>query len=276
MTDRPTAPRHDEIPENTTDPTIAALYAQIRTVSGLPGINLFYRRLAYAGAHVLASFWNQVEPLYSTRRLHDAGATLEGKVTPPGVCALDGPLFKAAGLARDDRASVRATLRYFNQANAMHLVLFSVIAHAVHDAGRDLPAAPVDVASPPVNRDAELLPLISWDDTPPASRVLIDAIRDRLAPGMADTIRPTLLRHFAPYPVLLASVHGFVAAHNAALLDTIEAARQDALALANTLARDVTFTFTDDVRQPVETTTAEFRQIIPTMLVLGTAMVRGF
>jgi hypothetical protein len=268
---------HDEIPETTADPAIAALYADIRQVSGLPGINLFYRRLAYAGTPVLAAFWEQVRPLYETRRLHQAGQTIEQLVTLPGVCTLDGPLLKAAGVDRDHRASVRATLRYFNRANAMHLVLFSVLTQAMHGTGSDLSALLLDpLQDPPVNGDDELLALPAWEDTPPASQVLVAGLRDRLAPGLADTIRPTLLRHFAPYPVLLAALYGYVACHNDALVAAIESSRTDALRAAKTLHEGVTVRFDAEVQAAVETTTAEFRQIIPVMLVLGTAMARGF
>lgn len=267
---------HDEIPETTTDPAIAALYQEIRDTSGLPGINLFYRRLAYAGADVLGGFWEQVAPLYRSRRLHDAGATLESSVTLPAVCVLDDPVLKAAGIAPDGRAALRATLRYFNEANAMHLALFSVIARTLDLAGTDVEPAAVTPTEPHSNGDSELLPLVSWEDTPPASKILIGALRDRLAPGLADTIRPTLLRHLAPYPVLIATLYGYVACNNDALVTAIEASRRDALAVAGTLSDEAAISFDPQVQAVVTATTSEFRQIIPVMLVLGSAMSRGF
>jgi len=272
-----TAASHDEIPESTADQAIAAIYAEIRKVSGLPGINLFYRRLAFAGSDVLGAFWQQVAPLYDNRILHRAGALIEQRVTLPARFALDAPLLKAAGVAPDSRAGVRATLRYFNRANAMHLVLFSVLARSVFDDGAEVAPLAVDVDIEfSFNGDDELLPLLAWDNTPPASAVLIGALRDRLAPDLADTIRPTLLRHFAAYPVLLGALYGYVVGNNGALSATIEASRADALAVAKPLAEQANITFTPEVRAVIEATTHEFRQIIPVMLVLGTAMARGF
>lgn len=275
MTDASSVAQHDEIPESTTDSTIAGLYADIRQVSGLPGINLFYRRLAYAGADVLNSFWQQVKPLYASRELNRAGRALEQAVVLPGVCVLDDALLKAAGIARDERASVRATLRYFNQANAMHLVLFSFVAKALLNEDNPGVAAPQAQAEPALNGDAELLSLPAWDDTPAESQILISAIRNRLAPGLADTIRPTLLRHFGPYPVLLAALHGYVGTHDSALIDTVAHTRMQALQLAFASNTDVAFAFDADVHQVIHDTTTEFRQIIPVMLVLGSAMIRG-
>lgn len=275
MTEPARSPQHDEIPEDTTDPLIAGVYADIRRASGLPGINLFYRRLAYAGPQVLDAFWQQVKPLYVSGALTRAGATLQQHVPDSVRCALDDSLLKAAGIASDDRASVRATLKYFNQANAMHLVLFSVIARALGSIGHGETPVPLAAVSTDRNGDAELLPLPAWDDSPAASRVLIGAIRDRLAGGLDDTIRPTLLRHFAPYPVLLGSLHGYVASREPELVAAIEAMRQVASGLAGTISGDVAVTFDDQVRQVVAVTAGEFRQIIPVMLVLGTAMVRG-
>ena len=277
VSDPVTPGSHDEIPETTADPKIAGIYADIRAVSGLPGINLFYRRLAYAGPEVLAEFWQQVAPLYRSRWLHRAGALLEARVTLPAVCALDVPLLKAAGVQTDNRARVRATLRYFNRANAMHLVLFSLLARNVFDEGAEVSPLPVaDDVAIMFNNDEVMLPLITWDDTPAASAVLIGALRDRLAPGLADTIRPTLLRHFAAFPVLLGAMYGYVAGHNEALTDAIATSRMDALALAGSLRNQPQISFGSDVGGFVETITNEFRHVIPVMLVLGTAMARGF
>lgn len=271
-----TAASYDEIPESTADQAIAAIYTEIRNLSGLPGINLFYRRLAFAGSDVLGAFWEQVAPLYEHRSLHRAGALIEQRVTLPGAFALDAPLLKAAGVQPDRRARVRATLRYFNRANAMHLVLFSVLARSVFDDETDVAPLAIDAdADVSYNGDDELLPLIAWDDTPQASAVLIGALRDRLAPDLADTIRPTLLRHFAAYPVLLGALYGYVVGNNGALAATIEASRTDALAVAKPLAEQANMTFNPEVRAVIEATTHEFRQIIPVMLVLGTAMARG-
>lgn len=267
----------DEIPETTADHVIAGIYAEIRSVSGLPGINLFYRRLAYAGSDVLGAFWQQVAPLYYSHSLHRAGALIEQRVALPTVSALDAQLLKAAGVQTDNRAQVRATLRYFNRANAMHLVLFSVLARSVFREGTQVPLLPLaDDVPIMLSTDEELLPLSTWENTPPASAVLIEALRDRLAPDLPDSIRPTLLRHFAPFPVLLGGLYGYVAGNNDTLIASIEACRTDALAVAGTLAKQVDIAFDADVSAVVEATTHEFRQIIAVMLVLGTSMARGF
>jgi len=276
MAERVSSTSQDEIPESTADQRIAGLYAQIRAVSGLQGINLFYRRLAYAGADVLTEFWDQVSPLYHSRRLHQAGAVVEHLVTLPAVACLDGPLLEASGVARDERAAVRATLRYFNRANAMHLALFSGLSHVLDDTGRDVTAVEHDnITESAANGEDELLPLVPFTDTPVASQVLVAAIRDRLAPNVNKALIPTLLRHFAPYPVLIGSLYGYVASHNEALLRAIDASRTDALRVGKPLFAPDSVTFSEPVRAIVDTTGHEFRQIIPTMLVLGTAMARG-
>jgi hypothetical protein len=206
------------VPEERARGLVARLYHDIRETTGAPGVNLFFRELAAAGE--LEEAWASLRPLYASGDLPAAGARLRAVIGHPvELPSIGRSLTLDAGMSPADLPRLHATLRHFAVTNAMNLVMMSVLVDPAGPADRaphrDLPhigsADSRNEAGPSVSARDELLPLPAESEIGRPSSSVMDAITLLILPGPL-TLRPTLLRHLAPWPALLGAVWGLVAA----------------------------------------------------------------
>lgn len=270
---REVPPLTPEVPEDRARGLVARLYQDIRETTGAPGVNLFFRELA--AAEVLQDAWTSLRPLYASGDLPAAGARLRAVIGHPvRLPRIGSSLTIDAGMSAADLSRLRATLQHFAMTNAMNLVMMSVLLDGAHAAvgptqgslpklemskGRNGPG--LAVSAP---RD-ELLPLPAHSEIASSSCSVMDAITLLLVPGPL-TLRPTLLRHLAPWPTLLGAVWGLVAAKAGTFGDAVRHVEESARAEASGLAAPAT-------ELHVRERASRFRPAVSGFLVLASSLV---
>jgi hypothetical protein len=177
----------------------ARLYADIRSVTGAPMVNLVFRHLATDVAR-LSRVWGALRPAFVDGRIERATETL-----PPPLPPLPAAEVRAALDRRDVPATARealaATLDAYGRANRSNLVAFSaLLGRRPEDrpsggapAGSDWPLPAWPTALPP------MAPLETTTDH--VSRLLYRL--GRADPGSPDAFIPSLYRHLVSWPALL-------------------------------------------------------------------------
>jgi hypothetical protein len=179
-----------ELAERDATGSVAETYADIRRVVGLTNVNLIYRHLA-ATPGLLERVWPALRANVLARE-----PALEPE-PPPGAVAIPAAALAAVGFGEDERRLAVATLDAYRRANARNLVAMLSVLERVRGTG-----------TRPVARDpAEpepILPLADLREVAPATRALLDEMSEPLAGAEEPRLVPSLLRHFAHDPALLA------------------------------------------------------------------------
>jgi hypothetical protein len=182
-----------EVAEADARGAVAAIYDEIRTVLGLPVVNLIYRCLAVEPER-LESIWGSLRPNLTARTVEDAAARLV-EVARPGR---PGPTvaIATAALAADTFALTQATLDAYARGNSRNLLAM----HALLDgcSGSNLggePAAPATARA--------ILPMPRLEDLDPADLERLLSLSTSLVGDDRPVLVPSLLRHLAARPPLL-------------------------------------------------------------------------
>ncbi len=187
-------PGHDyleEIPEAEADGKVAAVYADIRRVLGVPFVMLFYRALALDPIQ-LSRIWAELAPNIADPLAARVAAELGG-TSIPGVTPVPQRSFDVVRL---DRERAAATLRCYRRANSANIVGL----HALLE-GVDAPPANSPARSA-AQRSAPILPLAKLEELAPRTRHVLEEMSVPITGGEAPVIIPGLLRHFAHDPSL--------------------------------------------------------------------------
>ena len=190
-----------EISEREASGRVAELYEEIRRTVGLPLVNLVYRVLAATDR--LDDAWSQLGPNLRDPSVPAAADELVGEVTtscPP----IPATALAAVGLAGSTLASARSTTAAYMHANPRNLLAVTAL----------LEEAPGSDSAPPAS--AELPPAPAWDILPmaqlgelsPEARALLDEMSAPLVVPGEGALVPSLLRHFAHDPAVLAVLDG--------------------------------------------------------------------
>ena len=200
---------------------VAAMFADIRAVTGVGVVNLIWRHLATIPGG-LEWAWGCVRPRYADGALADAADRLRAGLVVPdlGRLVLPDP---AAGriLAAYDRTNARALL-----------ALCGLLARL-----DGVGAVAVKARTPRVEPSLPLPPLPALESLAPETAALVLRL-NHLGAGRPDPILASMYRHLAYWPDFLAAIEGPLG--HAAVRPMIEAsllaARVDGLAFAPSLA----------------------------------------
>jgi len=209
-----------EIPEAEAEGQVAEIYEDIRLVLGVPVVNLVYRRLAVE-PELLVAVWRSLRPNLASRTADRAAGQLVALATPPVVTPLPAAALAAVGVDGDRARLARSTLDAYARANSRNLLGM----HALLDGCRGTGASAEPIEAPP---PTAVLPSVRPDALPAAARRLLREMSAALVGGEPPILVPSLLRHFATDPPLLALL--WTALRPAAGSDL--GARRDALALS--------------------------------------------
>lgn len=255
------SPRYlPEIPETEARGRVAEVYEEIRRTLGLPVVNLVYRHLAVEPTQLDAA-WGELRPNLTAaaarsaaRRLVDAAAVRRVVAVPPSAAA-------AIGVDAPRAAFVRATLDAYARANSLNLLGMQAL---LHGCGGTADAA--DAEEPPVA--AAILPLADMSALPASTLALLDEMSAALVGDDEPRLVPSLLRHFAGDPALLALLWTALRPAAGALTARRAAVAAEARALAGRLPHPVS-----PVTDPVlRATAAQFAAAMSAMLVTGEAI----
>jgi hypothetical protein len=185
-----------EVSETDAEGSTAEIYGDIRRVLGLPIVNLVYRHLAVEPV-VLGRVWRELRPNLTSRTAERAARRLVDQAAPPIVVRIPAGALAAVGLEAERARLVRATLDAYARANSLNLLGM----HALLD-GCPGNVEPQETLEPPPARS--ILPMAELATLPATTVELLDEMSAALVGGEQPRLVPSLLRHFADDPALLA------------------------------------------------------------------------
>lgn len=199
----------NEVAEATVHGRTAAIYEEIRDAVDAPMVNLIYRYLASVPAYFEPA-WAQVRPNLRSQQAHAAGARLREAARLDGATTIPASALPLVGIDAETLTRIHTTLRVYNQANPMNLQAVTALLSAID--GEPLARGNEQAAAEPIantdRRRATLVRMAALDEANPATlRLLADMGRPLtgVQPDEPSTgIVPSLLRHFIPWPGLLA------------------------------------------------------------------------
>lgn len=206
-------------------PDIAAIYAALRTATGVPLVNLIWRHLATLPG-VLPWAWQAVRPALEAGSVAAARTRIAQALDlPEGLRRVDEEAWQSAGLPAAARDPVLAILDTYNRGNLTNLVVLTALRRSIEGevAQPDGPppaAAPADTA--PL---APVPPLPVLEGLPGETRALVERLAARHAGAAAGGVTPSLYLHLAHWPALLAALPGWIGP----LLDRLDESRAAAI-----------------------------------------------
>lgn len=247
--------------------SVADLYEDIRRTLRLPLVNLIYRHLAAIDR--LEGVWAALRPNLVAPAIEGPARELAA-VDPGAVAAIPCAALAAAGVGDDELARAHATLAAYAHANSRNLL-------AITGALRGTPGSPTSGPAPTENdnhsqRDpAEVLPMAALGDLDGATRRLLDEMSRPVVGDAEPVIVPSLLRHFAHRPCLLALLWTAIRPGARDVAAKASAIRARAEELAAGLPHPVAALEDEEARAPLE----RFRPAMSGMLVVGAMLERA-
>ena len=184
-----------------------AIYAELRRLCGVPMVPLIYRHLAtIPGA--LDWAWSLLGPALRTGRLQDAAWEMTRALPLEPVVKLPAEALSILGVSATDLDELHKLLSAYNRSNPINLLGLRCLALLAQQtphakAERPLPANQTPAWQPPAPvRD--LLPMVDPDKIQGDVRALMHLLNDRGDASSRSPIWPSLYRHFAARPPLLA------------------------------------------------------------------------
>jgi hypothetical protein len=224
-----TLPVLPEISAENAEGEIKRIYQSIEAALGVRLVNLVYRHLATVSGALEWAWYTVGDPF-------EAGVFAErSKALIPTIAGQyrHSVSMDSAGLTAEDANNVLATLDAYNRANPMNAVSLRVIALAL-EAGRPASASPV--GAPPRVDLPTLLPMSPLDSLDANATALMHRLA-RLTTGRESKIVPSLFRHFAPWPVLLAQLADWMEDLNDS--GVIDAQAGQVFEMADDIAKDI-------------------------------------
>src|SRR5271167_1934239 len=163
-----------QIREQDATPEILAIYSKIKTVSGLPMVNLIWRHFA-AFPGVLDWAWNMVSSAVGSTAMDLAMQRIVTSIRLPPIAPIDADGLRAARLADQARTDISAVVNAYTRGNLINVVALTALRMRLEHPDR--PAASLTprmrrVSPPP----AELDPLPRIDALDPHLAACICAL----------------------------------------------------------------------------------------------------
>jgi hypothetical protein len=254
-----------EVTEAEATGSVAAVYDEIRTAVGLPMVNLIYRTLA-AEPGRLESVWAELAPNLLDASMDERAARLVSIADTVEQRRLHEAAVAAIGVGEGGLDTILGTIDAYQHANPRNLVVLSaLLSGAYGDGSGGRPAGPP--------RTFALLPMAALGELSPTTRHLLDTMSAPLVAPGEQVLVPSLLRHFAHNPALLALLWTVTApaVYAEGFARAAAAVESEARSLAGTLPHEVTRLPQGGTRALV----ARFTQTIARMVVYASLMRRA-
>lgn len=233
---RPAIP---EVAESAASGEVAAVYADIRAQLRVPMVNLIYRHMAsFPG--LLRWAWASVHPAVADGTVVEAARAVADGVAIRPAAVIPTPALRALRVDGRSQAHVRAVFAAYNAANPCNLVVTSTVLRLIGEAGAAAvdglpPAAESALPSQPGGQEPALdlgPDMIHPSEMPPATAALVASLPG--GPG----ITPSLYRHLANWPELLAAEAIVLEPHRQELPAEVTLLRRQADEVAERLVAD--------------------------------------
>ena len=261
-----------------------AIYTEFRRVCGVPMVPLIYRHLAtIPGA--LEWAWALLGPALRSGRLQKAAWDMSRAIQLEPAVELPAEALRILGICAADLDELRKLLSAYNRSNPVNLLGLRCLALLAQGglkakAERPLPADLNDSWQPP-EPVRNLLPMVAPDNIQGDARVLMHLLNDRGTLSSRSPIWPSLYRHFAARPPLLALSAMVVPP----AFDTIDAAahavREDAGQRAESLVALINIACdipspSGDHKAAIIRAINLFTERLPEMIAIGALLERSF
>ena len=273
-----------ELPEASATGSLAAIYAELRALTGTPVVALIFRHLA-THPGLLEEIWESLRPLMTSGVLQETAWRIASQSVPPGLVPPIGrDAQMAIGLEPAALPPILNAIDAYNRANPVNLlIMLSLLQRIKSDAAvRAVHAVPTKTVpanpwAPPAPVPQPLSRMISPAGMAPPIRRLVNDIGfgDRRA---LDAVVPSLLRHLAGTPGLLAIVHTILnpRLHDGSLRTATDALHAQMQAAAQELAGCIgPLPRLAAMPAPVATMRTFTDSWIPLMTIVGTALGRA-
>lgn len=278
MNDR--RPEIPEVPERAASGEVAAVYADVRAQLRVPMVNLVYRHLAsFPG--LLPWAWASVRPAVADGTVIEAARTLANGVALRPAAVIPLPALRALRVDERSQGHLQAVFAAYNAANPCNLVIISALMRLLDEpgAGGD-ERPPAHEPAPPSHPGGQgpapdLGPdMVSPSEMSPVTAALVSSLPSE--PG----ITPSLYRHLANWPELLAAEAILFEPHRHDLPAQVASLRQQADEVAERLVDDGSTV--RRYRRPevlatadIDLRVASFPPVIAAMVVVGKLFERA-
>lgn len=184
-----------EIRENAATADIAALYADVRAVTGVPMVNLIYRHIATV-PNGLAWVWSIVRPHIVSGTV----ASLAQDVLRVAAATDWGEPSPLAKLPASERGAITPILQWYNRGNAVNLVILRALRAAKPEGGA--PRGETGLLAVARDPEATPPPPLSLGEVEPALRERIATLCERQQLSSSG-VTPTMYLHLARWPAAL-------------------------------------------------------------------------
>lgn len=217
-------------------PEIAAIYADISAVSGVPMVNLIWRHFASLPG-VLEWAWAAVRPLVGSIEMASARVRLEAAVDLPALTPRASAEWRQAGVAETELANFHAMMAAYVRGNLTNIIALTALRLRLdrpNDPPAQLSPAPIPPLTPP-------LPLLLRIETLPADLAATVRALAGSHDGTRDGTIPSLYLAVAPWPGVVAALSEWLRplyapeAMRAARQSVVRAAEAEAAALLPTI-----------------------------------------
>lgn len=258
-----------EVAETDATGVVAEIYADIKSVMGVPVVNLVYRYLAVR-PNVLEAVWGGVRPHFrdppTVTRIGRAVRVRSFGLQPWGEHTE-----ALLGVDREWENALADTLALYNYANTLNLTMvewaLGPTPGAVEICRNSGESAPSSVVNP---RSLLPLPMARLADLDPEVLGLLNEIARSLGPEGEFLVVPSLFRHFTERPAFLAAIWAVLA-----VLIRAEGFAAECLRLrraAWSVVADVDPLRLGPLDREFLGEIAGFRELIPRMLFVGGAL----
>jgi hypothetical protein len=270
--------------ESDASPETLAIYASLRRLCGVPMVPLIYRHLAtIPGA--LEWAWSFLGPVLRAGQLQDSAWAMSRTMQIEPVVKVPVEALRALGVSAADLAELHKLLAAYNRSNPLNLLglrCLALMASDKHDtqAGRPMLADRAPAWQPP-EPVRDLLPMVKPADIQGDALALMHVLNDRGDPSKSSPIWPSLYRHFAARPALLALSALVVPPAFNAIDAAADAVRLDAGERASALAGLIDITQglpspTGDQRVAIIRAIDLFTERLPELIAIGALLERSF
>ena len=178
----------------------AALYRDIKAVTGVGTVNLFWRRLASEPA-LLAWAWGTVRPLFAAGEVAHAVTALDEALDLGTPAPWAPEALAAVGVGEAALAEVRRIVAAYNRGNAGNL--FALTALLAFLDRNEAPSPRTEPPGPTPAQPEDLPPITAMAAMPATTAAHVRTLSAPLSPP-GQALIPSLYRHLAPWPGVLA------------------------------------------------------------------------
>ncbi len=188
-----------QVREQDAPPETAAIYSDIKTVSGLPQVNLIWRHFA-AFPGILRWAWDTVSPVVASTAMDTARQRIVSSITLPTIAPMGVDGLRSARLSDQARASISAVIDFYMRGNLINIVALTALRMRLEYPDR--PAAHLTASTHPAPAPIQLDPLPRIDalDASLAAQIRALSIRHE---GLGDGVIPSLYLSLSHWPGLI-------------------------------------------------------------------------